>query len=97
MKEKPERYYRIQFYDSKKEIMTFFAKKVNPSSFIGLIEVSEILFMDSEIIINPDDEKVRKEFSGVSSTYLPLNTILRIDEVESSRGKIFKLLTNDVS
>lgn len=97
MIEKTDKYYRVQFYDSKKEIMTFFAKRVNPSSFLGLIEVSEILFMDSEIIINPDDEKVRKEFSGVSKTFLPLNTIVRIDEIDQNRGKVLKLLTNKPS
>lgn len=97
MIEKNDKYYKVQFYDSKKEIMTFFAKKLNPSSFLGLIEVSEILFMDSEIIINPDDEKVRKEFNGVSKTFLPLNTIVRIDEIDQNRGKVLKLLTNKPS
>ena len=97
MTDKADKYYKVQFYDAKREIITFFAKKVNPSSFLGLIEVSDILFMDSEIIINPDEEKVRLELGGVSRTFLPLNAIVRIDEIDQGRGKLLKLVTNKSS
>ena len=68
--------------DEEKEAKTIHAGNVNPSSFLGLIEVSDIVFMNSSsIVINPDDEKIRKEFKDVERTFLPINTILRIDEV----------------
>ncbi|MBZ4644220.1 MAG: hypothetical protein PWQ25_180 [Deferribacteres bacterium] len=95
MTERNERYFRIQFIDSKKEIMTFFAKSVNPSSYIGLIEVSNILYMDSEILINPEDEKIRKEFKGVKRTFLPLSAIIRIDEIEEPKTQVLKLFPEE--
>ncbi|MCD8569002.1 MAG: DUF1820 family protein [Geovibrio sp.] len=55
---------------------------MNPSSFLGLIEVTDIVFMDSsDIILNPQDDKIKKEFKNVERTFLPLNSIIRIDEV----------------
>ncbi|MCD8492147.1 MAG: DUF1820 family protein [Geovibrio sp.] len=34
---------------------------MNPSSFLGLIEVTDIVFMDSsDIILNPQDDKIKK-------------------------------------
>lgn len=75
--------YKIQFIDEKKESTTIHASNVNPSSFLGLIEVSDIIFMgSSNILIDPDDERVRKEFKDVERTFLPINTILRIDEIK---------------
>jgi hypothetical protein len=75
--------------------MTFFAKSVNPSSYIGLIEVSNILYMDSEILINPEDEKIRKEFKGVKRTFLPLSAIIRIDEIEEPKTQVLKLFPEE--
>jgi hypothetical protein len=74
--------YKVQFIDENKKNKTIYAHKVNPSSFLGLIEISGIAFLGtSDILINPDDEKIRKEFKDVERTFLPINTIIRIDEV----------------
>jgi hypothetical protein len=74
--------FRIDFVNGNKENFSIYASKVNPSSFLGLIEVSDIVFMDtSDIILNPQDDKVKKEFKNVERTFLPLNAIIRIDEV----------------
>lgn len=74
--------FRIDFINAEKENLSIYASKVNPSSFLGLIEVADIVFMDtSDIILNPQDDKVKKEFKNVERTFLPLNAIIRIDEV----------------
>lgn len=74
--------FRVDFVNAAKENLTIHASKVNPSSFLGLIEVTDIVFMDSsDIILNPQDDKIKKEFKNVERTFLPLNSIIRIDEV----------------
>ncbi|MEC9492989.1 DUF1820 family protein [Flexistipes sp.] len=73
--------YKLQFYQDK-EILTLYAGTVNPSSFLGLIEVSGIMFMgESDILVTPNEDKIRNEFKNVESTYLPVNSIVRIDYV----------------
>lgn len=71
--------YKVQFYQDK-EVFTLHAGSVNPSSFLGLIEVSDIMFMgESDILVTPNEDKVKNEFKNVESTYLPVNSIVRID------------------
>ncbi|WP_156504284.1 DUF1820 family protein, partial [Oleiphilus sp. HI0066] len=32
--------------------------------------------------VDPSEEKLKSEFAGVTRTYVPMNAIVRIDEVE---------------
>ncbi len=74
--------FKIHFLDEEKKKNIIYSSKVNPSSFLGLIELSDIVFLDtSEILITPDDDKIRKEFQDVERTFLPINAIIRIDEI----------------
>ena len=36
----------------------------------------------STVVVDPSEEKIKSEFDGVKRTYLPMHSILRIDEVE---------------
>lgn len=74
--------YKVIFIDEDKAIQTIHASKLNPSSFLGLVEISDIIFLDqSELIISPDDGKLKSKFKNVERSYIPLNSIVRIDEV----------------
>ncbi|MGE4317947.1 MAG: DUF1820 family protein [Deferribacterales bacterium] len=74
--------YKIIFIDEDKKTQTLHASYVNPSSFLGLIEISDIVFIDkSEIIISPDDGKLKENFKNVERSFIPLNYIVRIDEI----------------
>lgn len=78
--------YKVQFFDEKREPMTIYAQNVSPSEMLGFIEASEILFLGgSELIVTPEDEKVRKQFSRVERSHIPINSIIRIDEVRPER------------
>lgn len=35
----------------------------------------------SAVVVDPSEEKVKAEFEGVKRTYLPLHSVLRVDEV----------------
>lgn len=77
-----KRLFKIQFIRPDKKILTIHSSEVNTSSFLGLIEVKDIVFMDtSELLITPEDDKIRQEFKNVERTFLPINSIVRIDEV----------------
>ena len=74
--------YKVVFIDEDKKVQTIHASYLNPSSFLGLIEISDIVFIgQSDIIISPDDGKPKEVFKNVERSYIPLNYIIRIDEI----------------
>ena len=46
---------------------------------------------DKQLVVDPSSEKLKNEFSKVERSYIPINSIIRIDEVnESGEAKIKK-------
>jgi hypothetical protein len=73
--------YRIVFVNQGK-VYEIYARKVSHGSLFGFIEVEEFVFGErSAVVVDPSEEKVKAEFEGVKRTYLPLHSVLRVDEV----------------
>ena len=81
--------YRITFHNQGK-IYEIYALDVHQSGLFGFIEVENIVFGEkSAVVVDPSEEKLKTEFDGVQRTYLPMHSVIRIDEVEKSgQGKI---------
>jgi hypothetical protein len=64
------------------KVFEIYARKVGHGSLFGFVEVEELIFGGrSAVVVDPSEEKIKAEFEGVKRTYLPLHSILRIDEV----------------
>ncbi|WP_426415948.1 DUF1820 family protein [Aestuariirhabdus sp. LZHN29] len=65
------------------QVFELYAKQVYQSDLYGFIEVEEFLFGErSQLLVDPAEEKLKSEFSGVRRSYIPMTAIVRIDEVE---------------
>jgi hypothetical protein len=65
------------------KVFEVYARSVSHGSLFGFIEVEELVFNSrSTVVVDPSEERIQSEFSGVTRTYLPLHSIIRIDEVE---------------
>lgn len=65
------------------EVWELYAREIFQSDLWGFIEIEELVFEDaSKLVVDPSADRLRRTFEGVSRCYLPLNAILRIDEVE---------------
>ena len=86
-----EKIYKISFINQGK-VYDIFARGVHQSGLLGFIEVEEIVFGEkSSVVVDPSEESLKSEFSGVSRTYIPMHSIVRIDEVEKwARAKFLK-------
>ncbi|EPC00952.1 hypothetical protein L861_15455 [Litchfieldella anticariensis FP35 = DSM 16096] len=74
--------YRIVFHNQG-EIWELYAREVFQSDLWGFIEVEAFVFEDaSKLVVDPSTEKLRRTFEGVGRSYIPMNAIVRIDEVE---------------
>jgi hypothetical protein len=64
------------------KVYEIYARKVNHGSLLGFVEVEELVFGErSAVVVDPSEEKIKAEFEGVKRTYLPMHSVLRIDEV----------------
>src|SRR5690242_2732529 len=74
--------YRVIFIQNDKQYEVY-ARYLTEESLMGFIEIEELLFQDphSTIVHDPSEDKLRAEFKDVKRSYIPLHTILRIDEV----------------
>jgi hypothetical protein len=74
--------FRIMFVNQGK-VYEVYARKVSHGELFGFIEVEELLFGErSSVVLDPSEERIKGEFSGVKRTFLPMHSILRIDEVK---------------
>lgn len=74
--------YRVLFL-SQGQVYEIYARQVYQSELYGFVEVEEFLFGErSQVVVDPGEEKLKKEFAGVTRTYIPLQALIRIDEVE---------------
>ena len=73
--------FKIMFVNQGK-VYEIFARKVSHGSLFGFVEVEEMVFGErSGVVLDPGEERIKSEFQGVKRTYLPMHSVLRIDEV----------------
>jgi len=72
------------------EIYEIFAKQIYQSEMYGFIEVEDYIFNNNkQLVVDPSSEKLKNEFKSVERSYIPINSIIRIDEVvEMGEAKI---------
>ena len=74
--------FRIMFVNQGK-VYEIYARKVGHGDLFGFIEIEEVLFGErSSVVLDPSEERIKSEFEGVKRTFLPMHSVLRIDEVK---------------
>jgi hypothetical protein len=74
--------FKVLFVNQGK-VYEVYARKVGHGSLFGFIEVEELVFGErSTVVLDPAEERIKSECAGVKRTYLPLHSVLRIDEVK---------------
>lgn len=82
MTETNETLFRVR-YHQEESICEIYARSLAQESIYGFIEVEEIVFNESSgIVVDPAEEKMKKEFEDVICTYIPMHSVIRIDEVK---------------
>ena len=80
MNDKP--LYKITFLNHGK-IYELYARRVNSSQLWGFTEIAELVFdLHDGLVVDPTEERLREEFGHTRVLHLPMQSILRIEEVE---------------
>jgi hypothetical protein len=81
-----KRLYKIIFLNQGK-VYELFSEGVTSSGLWGFIEVSDLVFEEGEgLVVDPTEEKMREEFASARVLHLPIQSVLRVEEVDQ-RGK----------
>ncbi len=74
--------YKVMFVNQN-QTYQIFARNVESSDLYGFVEVEQLLFGEhSQVVVDPSEEKLKAEFDGVKRCFIPMQAIIRIDEVE---------------
>lgn len=93
-----KRIYKVAFMNQGR-LYEIYARTVTHGALFGFIEVADLLFDERRsVVVDPSQEKIKAEFEGVRSTFLPMHSIVRIDEVDKEgTSKISKVEGSNVA
>ena len=79
---KQDHLYRVVFVNQDK-VYDVFVKNVYQSDMWGFIQIEDFVFGNrSDLLVDPSEEKLKQQFADVNRSYIPMQAIIRIDEVK---------------
>ncbi len=82
MSDTSQHIYKVLFHNQG-QIYEVYAHNIYQSEIYGFIEIEDYIFgKKTQMVIDPAQDKLRQEFDGVQRSFIPMHTIIRIDEVE---------------
>src|ERR1700758_5630304 len=77
----PQRLYRVTFLNQG-QVYEVYARKVSHGGMMGFVEIEKLVFGEkTTLLVDPSEEKLKTEFANVERTYVPLHSVVRIDQV----------------
>jgi hypothetical protein len=74
--------YKVVFYNQN-QVFEVYARAIYQSEMYGFVEVEDFVFGErSHLVVDPSEERLKNEFASVTRSYIPMHSIIRIDEVE---------------
>jgi hypothetical protein len=74
--------YKITFLNHG-QVYVLYAKRVSSGNLWGFTEVADLVFdVHAGLVVDPTEERLRDEFGDTRVLHLPMQCIVRIEEVE---------------
>ena len=74
--------YKVTFHNHGK-VYELYAQRVASGALWGFTEVGELVFdVHDGVVVDPAEERLRDEFGNTRVLHLPMQSIVRIEEVE---------------
>jgi hypothetical protein len=82
MSKDKDRMYKVIFINQG-DIVEIYARQVSQGNLFGFVEVEDLVFGGrTEVVVDPGEESLRSEFGQAKRLFLPMHSIIRIEEVE---------------
>ncbi|MEH6565061.1 MAG: DUF1820 family protein [Halopseudomonas sp.] len=70
-------------FNNQGQVFELYAQQIFQSELWGFMEIEELIFGErSQLVVDPGEEKLKNQFDGVKRSFIPVHSIIRIDEVE---------------
>ena len=77
-----KRLYKVTFLNQG-QVYEVYAKRVNQGNLLGFVEIEGLVFgARHQIVVDPSEERLQQEFAGVKRFFVPMHSVIRIDEVD---------------
>ncbi len=88
--------YKVIFHNQGK-VYEIYARSVHQGAMFGFIEIEKLVFGEkTSLVVDPSEENLKSEFNNVTRTYIPMHSIIRIDEVnKQGTAKVTELSGKD--
>jgi hypothetical protein len=87
--------YKITFLNHGK-VYELYARRVGGSHLWGFNEIAELVFdIHDGLVVDPTEERLREEFGNTKVLHLPMQSIVRIEEVEKKGQSAIRDATTD--
>lgn len=74
--------YRIQFINNG-DRYELYVHEVTQGNLFGFIEIADFVWDNhTSLVVDPSHEKLKSEYADVNRTYIPIHSVLKIDQVE---------------
>ena len=74
--------YKISFLNHGR-VYELYARRVASGSLWGFVEVADLVFdVHDTLVVDPTEERLRNEFADTRVLHLPMQSVLRVEEVE---------------
>ena len=78
----PQPLYKVTFLNAGK-VYELYARRVGSGALWGFTEIAELVFdVHDGVVVDPTEERLRDEFGHTRVLHLPIQSIVRIEEVE---------------
>jgi hypothetical protein len=82
MSDSPRQMFRVLFHNQG-QVYELYAREIFQSDLYGFVEIEDYVFGSrSQVVVDPSEDRLRNEFEGVQRSFIPMHSIIRIDEVE---------------
>ena len=74
--------YKVTFLNHGK-VYELYARRVSSGALWGFTEVADLVFdVNTGVVVDPTEERLRDEFGNTRVLHLPMQSIVRVEEVE---------------
>ncbi|NCP63481.1 MAG: DUF1820 family protein [Paraglaciecola sp.] len=88
--------FRVQFV-SNGERYDLFVREVCQGNMFGFVEIGDFVWdSHTSVVLDPSHEKLKAEFADVTHTYIPMHSVLRIDEVKKQGSSKITQLSDKI-